>query len=453
MTYQFFSNLTPNTVAVISNLTNQGYYVDYGKYIFRFAPGFVIQGGAPNPDGTGTSPVSPFANENLQQLAFTGTGQLAMANSGGTDSNTSQFFMTLGQQNSDLGYGYPIFGQLLTGVDTVTKISNVPTMPNTGQPAFGDTQPVNPITIASNTLSATDSNGTPVSPNGALVVDTTQAMEGETSTITVTATDSANGTKTTQSFVVTVGAYTGPLDPAINFKPFASPLAPIVPVNTPEPVQLAGTSGYPDTSMPGTLSYTILTQPKHGTVTNFNATTGALTYTPNPGFVGTDTLTYQVTATGPQTTPATTTSNPADVTISVTPPLVTLSNVQLRENGRHQVVQIDVTFSGAVNAAEAIDLSIYQLTAAGKGGSFTGRGHRTIPLKSAKYFANDFEVVLRPRQPFSLQRKVLFQIDGVPPVGLEDVFGRYIDGADNGHPGSDVEMLLRSVEKHSRTAE
>src|SRR5271163_2113100 len=32
LTYQFFQNLTPNTVSEISNLTNNGYFVGTGKY-------------------------------------------------------------------------------------------------------------------------------------------------------------------------------------------------------------------------------------------------------------------------------------------------------------------------------------------------------------------------------------------------------------------------------------
>ena len=63
-------------------------------------------------------------------------------------------------------------------------------------------------------------------PQWHLIIDTTQAYQNETSTITVTATDPANGTKTTQSFVVTVGAYGGPtqVDLTLNFRPFANEL-------------------------------------------------------------------------------------------------------------------------------------------------------------------------------------------------------------------------------------
>jgi cyclophilin family peptidyl-prolyl cis-trans isomerase len=308
LTFQLFQGLTPNTVSEISNLTNNGYYVNSGKFFSRIIAGFVVQGGAPNPDGSEPNPPVTFANENVQQLAFTGVDQLAMANSGGTDSNTSQFFVTLANQNSSLGYGYTIFGQLLTGVDTVNKMAAVPVTVN-GQAS----QPDNPVTITSASLSSTN-------PNGVLLVDTTQATQNQTSIITVTATDPTNGSKTTQSFVVSVSAYGGPTSGTtltLNLRPYANDSAPTVAENTATQVQLNGVNGNP-AGTTSTLSYSLLTQPTHGTVTNFNPSTGTLTYTPDQGFVGTDTLTYQTSATAPSgTTPATSVSNPGTVTFAV----------------------------------------------------------------------------------------------------------------------------------------
>ena len=56
---QLFQDLTPNTVSMIEQFVNDGYYV--GKDFTRIANGFpgttdyVAQGGAPNSDGTGNS--------------------------------------------------------------------------------------------------------------------------------------------------------------------------------------------------------------------------------------------------------------------------------------------------------------------------------------------------------------------------------------------------------------
>lgn len=41
------------------------------------------------------------------------------------------------------------------------------------------------------------------------------------------------------------------------------------------------------------------------------------------------------------------------------------------------------------------------------------------------------------RQPLKLKAQALqLLIDGTSPSGLEDIVGRYLDGADNGEPGS-----------------
>jgi cyclophilin family peptidyl-prolyl cis-trans isomerase len=319
LTFQLFQSLTPDTVSHIQLFTNDGYY--NGKHFTRVASGFptssdyVVQGGAPNPDGTGNSgqPGTPFPNENVQQLAFTSPNQVAMANAGGRDSNDTQFFITTDSPNRELGYNFTIFGQMVSGLSTLNQMTDRNTVPVTANPALGGevSLPVNPLIISSATLSSTN-------PNGVLILDTTQAKKGESSTITVTAHDTVDGSSTSQTFTVSTTAYAGPADPAINFRPFANPVTATTLTTNSTTVTLSGQSGYPDTSRPSTLTYSLVSQPQHGTVTLFNPSTGTFTYTPNPGFTGTDTLQYEVQAGGPQTTPAVTTSNPATVTITVT---------------------------------------------------------------------------------------------------------------------------------------
>ncbi len=352
LTFQLFNDLTPNTVTMINEFTNDNYYVDTGKYFPRIVTDFggtsfyVVQGGANSLTGSGSSgqPGTPFANENVQQLPLSGINQLAMANSGETDSNDTQFFINTGSLNSALGYGYTVFGQMLTGTNTLGQMTQIPVMDNTvtGE----DSQPVNPLTITSATLSTTN-------PNGTLLLDTTQAMAGETSTITVTAHE---GTSTTsESFMVTVGAYGGPASPTINFRPFANPTTGTVAQNSSGQVQLNGQSGYPNTSTPSTLTYALLSQPAHGTISNFNSSTGTFTYTPDTGYLGGDSLTYQVTATGPETMPATTVSNPGTVTIVVGAQLT--GDVQII--GQALVVQPPPKFHGKnhIHVAQVPDAS------------------------------------------------------------------------------------------------
>ncbi len=462
LTYQLFQGLTPNTVSEISNLTTDGYFANTGKYFNRIYAGFVAQGGSPTPTGYEPSPPVTFQNEDLQQLAFTGTYQLAMANAGGTDTNESQFFTTFVANNALLGYKYTLFGQLLTGVNTINEMTAITLMNNTYTGELG-TEPKYPLTISSATLSSTN-------PNGTLVIDTTQAKPGETATITVTANDPTGaGTKTSQSFVVTVGAYGGPTDPTINFKPYATAITTSVAENSSLPVQLSGQNTYPDASVTVPLTYALTSEPGHGTVTDFNATTGKFTYTPAAGFVGTESFQYTVTATGPNSTAAPASSNPTTVTIGVTyapkptptptpastptptpvpppppvPPLVDVENVQLTKNRNHLVTQILVTFSGAVNSQEADQTGIYRLAHPGKKGSYTARNAVVVKLRSAAYNAINQTVALTPKKPFSLTRKPLqLLIDGTSPSGLQDAEGRYIDGARNGPAGSNAIIFI-----------
>jgi cyclophilin family peptidyl-prolyl cis-trans isomerase len=314
LVFQLFQGLTPNTVSEISNLTNDGYYVNTGKYFSRVLTGFVVQGGSPTTNGAEPNPPVTFANENVQQLAFTGVDQLAMANSGGTDSNTSQFFITLANENAALGYGYTIFGQLLTGLNTLNQMTNVPVMNNNLFNPPEKSQPVNPLTISSASLTTTN-------PNGVLLIDTTQALAGQTSTITVTATDPTNGSKVSESFVVTVGPYSGPANPSINFRPLAQNI-----LTTSNNIQLEGSLALPGSTNPGTLSYQIVNQPTHGKITSFNATTGAVVYSEEPGYFGPVTFTYRTVNTNSALSPSPTTSNTATVTLWTTGAVQVIGN-------------------------------------------------------------------------------------------------------------------------------
>ena len=312
MTFQLFQNLTPNTVARITNFTNDGYYTQTGKYFPRVNPSFVAQGGSDNPKSlSSSSGVPPIANEVVQQLAFNSSAQLAMANGGaGTVSNDAQFFITYGSQPG-LDYGFSLFGQLVSGQQTLTDMSNVARV--VGYPTVDGTtpsQPVNPIMITSASLSQTN-------PNGVLLIDTTSATANQTATITVTATDPTDHTTATRSFTVTVGAYNGPKDPPINFVPLITPVSVSTNVNAPVKVQLGGTSGYPDTATPATLTWQRISQPAHGTISQFNSSTGALVYTPNTNYTGLDTFQYKVISSGPMAGPNNISSLPATATLIV----------------------------------------------------------------------------------------------------------------------------------------
>jgi cyclophilin family peptidyl-prolyl cis-trans isomerase len=122
MTFMLFRDRAPHTVDVVSGLTAGGFY-NSNTIFHRVIPGFVIQGGDPLTNGLG-GPVFRYNDEFHPRALFSGSGQLALANSG-KDTDGSQFFVTLGPQRF-LDLGYTIFGQLLRGFNVVSNVINTP---------------------------------------------------------------------------------------------------------------------------------------------------------------------------------------------------------------------------------------------------------------------------------------------------------------------------------------
>src|SRR5205823_49382 len=134
---------------------------------------------------------------------------------------------------------------------------------------------------------------TGANPNGAIHIDATGATPGEVAHVTVEALDPATNTSAMTTFAVTVAANTTPPPASFTFTPLASPVTQTIASNTPGPVtiQLKVTNNNTSASPALTTTYALVNQPLHGTLSNFNATTGTVTYTPNPGFFGTDVFT------------------------------------------------------------------------------------------------------------------------------------------------------------------
>lgn len=95
-------------------LTSDGFYD--GLTFHRREENFVIQGGDPSGNGTG-SPGYKFADEVVTR-DYT-RGIVAMANSG-PNTNGSQFFIMLA--DNPLPKNYTIFGNVVSGMDVVDKI-------------------------------------------------------------------------------------------------------------------------------------------------------------------------------------------------------------------------------------------------------------------------------------------------------------------------------------------
>ena len=296
MTFQLFDDFTPVTTAMITSLVNgtaknlatgvtigSDYYV--GKVFHRIANNFptpttyIVQGGSLNGTGSGNVFATPYADEFTQSDAFTGSGQLALANSG-ADTNDAQFFITTGAPNF-LSYHHTIFGQIVAGQNILTQLTQV------AKKSDGTT-PVNPVTITSASVSN-------VSPDGVIHLDTTLAPVNATANITVTATDVTDGTTAAQTFQANVAAddtTNGPLRPFLG----AYDSALTIPHGQTTQFQIMAVSPTPNdpltytvqggvtTSSTGTTSFAAVDTTKLTVTTN--ASTGLVSIKPVATFTG-----------------------------------------------------------------------------------------------------------------------------------------------------------------------
>lgn len=106
---------TPKTSSNFLILVNNRFYD--GLNFHRVEPGFVVQGGDPNGNGTG-GPGYKFEDEPVTKTYDKGI--VAMANSG-PNTNGSQFFIML-EDNPNLPPNYTIFGKVILGMEVVEKI-------------------------------------------------------------------------------------------------------------------------------------------------------------------------------------------------------------------------------------------------------------------------------------------------------------------------------------------
>jgi cyclophilin family peptidyl-prolyl cis-trans isomerase len=132
---------SPNATASVVDLVNKGFYD--GLTFHRIVPGFVIQGGDPNGDGSG-GPGYSTLDTPPGDAKYT-HGVVAMAKTAAEPAGTagSQFFVVTGQ---DVGLppDYAIIGTVTEGLDVVDAIGKL------GGP---DELPTETVTIEKATVS------------------------------------------------------------------------------------------------------------------------------------------------------------------------------------------------------------------------------------------------------------------------------------------------------------
>jgi peptidyl-prolyl cis-trans isomerase B (cyclophilin B) len=127
---KFFPEAAPNHVNNFIELAKKGFYD--GTTFHRVIPGFMIQGGDPNskdPDksrhgmgGPGHTVKAEFNDKPHKR------GTLSMARSANPDSAGSQFFICVADSRF-LDKQYTVFGEVVTGIETVDKIVGQPRDP------------------------------------------------------------------------------------------------------------------------------------------------------------------------------------------------------------------------------------------------------------------------------------------------------------------------------------
>ena len=121
-----YGDKAPKTVANFEKLAAKGFY--NGLTFHRVEPGFVIQGGCPNGDGTGNY-IDPATNqprfiqlEISPYLRHNAPGVVAMARTDSPNSASCQFYITLAK-TPHLDGKYAVFGGVIRGMDVVQSIA------------------------------------------------------------------------------------------------------------------------------------------------------------------------------------------------------------------------------------------------------------------------------------------------------------------------------------------
>jgi peptidyl-prolyl cis-trans isomerase B (cyclophilin B) len=142
-------NKAPITCENFKNYINKNFYD--GLIFHRVIKGFMIQGGGMDVNMKEATTDKPIQNEADNGL-LNKKGTIAMARTSDPHSATAQFFINTNDNNflnhtakNEQGWGYCVFGKVISGMDVVEEIENS----TTGNFGFHADVPTDAITIKS----------------------------------------------------------------------------------------------------------------------------------------------------------------------------------------------------------------------------------------------------------------------------------------------------------------
>lgn len=145
---ELYPDKAPKTVENFLQYVEEGFYKN--TLFHRVIPGFMIQGGGFDIAFKEKPARPPIQNEAANGLKNE-IGTIAMARTSDPHSASAQFFINVANNGflnykapSQSGYGYAVFGKVITGMEIVNKIASTPTGP--GGPFPGDV-PKNSVII------------------------------------------------------------------------------------------------------------------------------------------------------------------------------------------------------------------------------------------------------------------------------------------------------------------
>lgn len=120
MKVEFYEKDAPGTVKNFCDLAGKGFY--NGLTFHRVIPGFVVQGGCPNGNGTG-GPGYTIKCELTGGNQYHDKGVLSMAKTAMPDTGGSQFFIVLSrEQTAHLDRKHTCFGKVVEGLSVIDQI-------------------------------------------------------------------------------------------------------------------------------------------------------------------------------------------------------------------------------------------------------------------------------------------------------------------------------------------